>query len=200
VLGVVAGIGVIAGVGYLIARAVSSSPSQPSAPTEPPPVPASMERAEPSCRLPVAAVLVCLSTQGYRFAIPSPGICGEGSRPAGIVDLTCDALSHPAYHACIDAGSGAWSPLPSWETCASRGLSDARGDFVPPGRDPALGVAPDVVPPTTSPTPTVAPPTPRPPSRILACFNADGRVVPVVGSPTCRAAGYLDAPPEPPAH
>lgn len=94
------------------------------------------------CSFPTEAVVFCMSTRGYRFAIPSPGTCAVGSRPLGAVRLTCEALEHPAHHACLD-GAGHWTSVPSWETCASRGLSDAPGDFVPPGRSAAQGVAPD---------------------------------------------------------
>lgn len=94
------------------------------------------------CSLPSEAVEICESTRGYRFAIPSPGTCAAGSRGVGVVRLTCEALERPAYHACLD-DAGHWTAVPSWEPCASRGLSDAPGDFVPPGRSAAQGVAPD---------------------------------------------------------
>ena len=95
-----------------------------------------------SCSFPSESVEICESTRGYRFAIPSPGTCAAGSHGVGVVRLTCEALERPAYHACLD-DLGHWTAVPSWEPCASRGLSDAPGDFVPPGRSAAQGVAPD---------------------------------------------------------
>ena len=99
------------------------------------------------CTYPVEAVQVCESTRGYRFSIPSPGTCAEGSRSVGIARLTCGAETRdpPSYHACVGGATG-WTAVRSWETCASRSLRDAPGDFVPPGRTAAQGVGPDPAP------------------------------------------------------
>lgn len=142
-LGVVAGIGVIAGVGYLISRA--SSPPTPTftSPTESP-VSSAPSIQTNRCEFPVASVRVCVSSLGYRFALPWPSECPTGSTPDGAVQLTCEALDHPAYHACIRSDRQ-WEPVYSWISCASRGETDAPGDFLPPGRIPAQGIAPSLL-------------------------------------------------------
>lgn len=94
------------------------------------------------CGIPAGYIRICQSSRGYRFAIPYPEPCAGGSQAAGAVQLTCEATSHPAYHACLNE-SGAWTPVHSWVSCDSRGLMNAAGDFVPPGRQPEQGVAPD---------------------------------------------------------
>jgi len=143
-LGIAAGLGLIAGIVYLATR--PSTPENTAPAAEATAAPAAEATATASCALPAEAVRVCLSSRGYRFAIPWPGAdCAPGSAHYAYVRLTCDALTHPAYHACLDA-SGEWTAVRSWETCASRGRVDAPGDFVPPGRQPSQGVAPDAVP------------------------------------------------------
>lgn len=102
-------------------------------------------RAALPCGIPAGYVRVCVSSQGYRFALPYAEACPSGSVPSGAVQLTCDALRRPAYHACLSE-TGAWSSVHAWVSCAERGLLNAAGDFVPPGRSPAQGVAPDTAP------------------------------------------------------
>lgn len=127
-----------------------------------------------SCSLPVAAVVVCRSALGYLFAIPAPGACAPGSVALRTLGLTCADLSRPAYHACL-VGTSGWRALRSWESCASQGLQDAPGDFLPPGRTPAQGVTPD------------------PPAGALRCYSPTG--VPVLAeASSCRAAGLGDTP------
>lgn len=132
------------------------------------------------CSLPVEAVVVCQSSQGYLFAIPAPGRCAMGAQAVRTISLTCADLSRPAYHACLEGTSG-WRPARSWETCASLGLEDAPGDFVPPGRTRSQGVAPD------------QPNAERPGPRLLRCYSAAGLVVPTEAA-TCSAAGLSDTP------
>lgn len=140
-LGVLAGLGLIAGVVYLVVRSRDTAASSPSAtqaasPALPP------QETPASCGLPVDAVRVCLSARGYRFAIPIGTSCAPGSDPVDIIPLTCAMRNRPAYHACLRA-EGGWVPVESWNTCASRGMADAPGDFAPPGRRPDEGVGPD---------------------------------------------------------
>lgn len=108
----------------------------------PPPNEPATPHTSGSCNFPVESIQVCQSNRGYRFAIPSPGVCATGSVPLRTIRLDCSAISRPAYHACLTA-SGGWHPTHSWETCGSQGYTDAPGDFVPPGRSATQGVAPD---------------------------------------------------------
>lgn len=174
--GVVLGLAAVGGIIYLAAR----SPSQAAAPPEP------AAAAAAPCELPAREVVVCESARGYRFAVPLPGPCAGGSRAVGVAPLTCEALSRPAYHACLD-GSGGWTPVRSWETCRSRGMTDAAGDFVPPGRDPSQGVAPDATRPATAPELELVDP-PRDVDPRHLCDGPDGfaRVTPL----TCGEHGY----------
>lgn len=93
------------------------------------------------CGIPSGYVRICVSSRGYRFALPYAEPCPSGSTAAGAVQLTCDALQHPAYHACLSE-TGAWSSVHAWVACRERGLLNAAGDFVPPGRTPEQGIAP----------------------------------------------------------
>lgn len=145
-LGILAGVVAVAGIGYLIATNSSSStvtqtedPKNVHLTSDPVGLTPSTSG---SCNFPVESVRVCLSSRGYSFAIPAPGVCATGSVPVRILRLACSDLRHPAYHACLTA-SGGWNPVHSWETCLSQGYTDAPGDFVPPGRSPTQGVAPD---------------------------------------------------------
>jgi hypothetical protein len=139
VLGIAAAAAAIGGIIYLATLRPGPDPaSAASTPTSS----SNLQPAEPPCILPdVRAVRVCQSSRGYRFALPPSSPCGAGSTDVGSVPITCSALWHPAYHACLN-GAGEWSARPSWETCASAGLVDAPGDFVPPGRSPTQGVSP----------------------------------------------------------
>lgn len=94
------------------------------------------------CGIPAGHVRVCLSSRGYRFALPYAEPCPSGSSPAGAAELTCAALERPAYHACL-AETGGWQAVHSWVSCSERGLLNAAGDFVPPGRSPEQGVGPE---------------------------------------------------------
>ncbi len=185
-VGILGGIAAVAGVVYLVSRASSDAPPTPTPRAE------AAAIAPGRCVLPVREVMVCQSSRGYRFALPAPGPCAPGSRPVGLAPLTCEALNRPAYHACLDS-AGAWFGIRSWETCGARGLSDAPGDFVPPGRAPEQGVAPDS---WQRPPPQLA----SNPG-LLQCFTTSGEPV-TVDAVTCFAAGHLDAapgaPPTPP--
>lgn len=92
-----------------------------------------------NCTLPYSFVVVCQSSRGYRFALPPVlergAYCPPGSIRLGTVRMTCEALVHPAYHACIGGPRG-WERLESWVSCASRSMVNAPGDFVPEGADP----------------------------------------------------------------
>lgn len=133
-LGVLAGLAAACGIGHLVSRAASgSTSSQGEVGTSKTPT--------GDCTLPATSVQVCLSSRGYRFAIPSPGTCAPGSSPLHTVALTCADLDRPAHHACLDRFDGWWA-VRSWESCASRGYRDAPGDFVPPGRLPSEGLSP----------------------------------------------------------
>lgn len=124
----------------------------------PQPSGAEARRAAPTrdtCTLPSASVRVCESSRGYRFAIPAEGACAAGSRTLGTLPLTCDAMDRPAYHACLD-DRGGWISIRSWEGCAARRMADAPGDFVPPGREPEQGVAPDGIAPRARAVPVAS--------------------------------------------
>ena len=151
-------------------------------------------RAEPSpptCTLPVRTVQVCRSRHGYRFAVPSPAECPTGSTAAGIVQVNCDSVNNPAYHACID-DTGNWTPVVSWETCETHGLYNTTGDFVPPGRAPGDGVGPDhdhpAAPMTTGRATSTA-------TRMLRCYTPTGTVVPVQNHTSCAEVGLADSRP-----
>ncbi len=134
-----AGLGAVVGVGYLVHRLVTTSSRPPHDDVGGDSSPGT------DCTLPAASVRVCLSSRGYRFAIPSTATCASGSSPLHTIALTCADLDRPAHHACLD-DRDTWWALRSWETCASRGYRDAPGDFVPPGRLPSEGVSPGATP------------------------------------------------------
>ena len=111
---------------------------------------------EHNCTLPVAAVTVCQSAVGYRFAWPGTG-CPAGSILAGTVRLTCDALTHPAHHACVGGPRG-WEAVESGVSCRSRNMDDAPGDFAPDDADPMTFLG-NSRPRPAPPAPMVPPPT-----------------------------------------
>ena len=141
------------------------------------------------CALPVESVTVCLSTRGYQFAIPSPSACALGARSVRTIRLSCADLARPAYHACL-AAEGDWQAVRSWETCASRGMTDAPGDFIPPGRPASQGVGPDAAPPPTTTPAVVAPDTTA--RETLRCFTTAG-VVTTTQEASCASAGFRDS-------
>lgn len=135
VLGVLAG---VAGAAALIGYAVRSSSAQPT------PEPAATSAASSdlsSCGIYVSAVQVCRSPRGYLLAWPTVGSCPNLAEPVRVIPLTCGDVERPACHACVD-GRGGWQAVRSWETCDSAGMLDARGDFLPPGRDASDGLGP----------------------------------------------------------
>jgi hypothetical protein len=124
-------------------RSMSGGASDGGAPTSTATAPATVPMLP--CGIPQGYVRVCLSSRGYRFGVPYGDPCPDGSQASGAVQLTCAAADRPAYHACLSE-TGAWAPVHAWESCASRGMMNASGDFVPPGRTPEQGVGPDAPP------------------------------------------------------
>lgn len=182
VLGVAAGLLAVSGIVYLATRP-SSPPQTVTEPSSYQPVTLPSPSA---CAFPVDTVQVCQSTRGYRFAIPSPETCAPGSYATGVARLTCEARERPAYHACINV-RGEWVSLRSWESCRVFNMTDAPGDFVPPGRTPEQGVVPD------SQVVRVATAEPALPPR-LRCYAPGGALVEFEGSGTCAQRGYRDTP------